>query len=65
MARFEDKLVLSRWILEQFGTDKLEAMSNTLSADHLIGFDEENSSKYVHELITGYRKRADQLPMIS
>jgi len=52
MARFEDKLVLSRWILEQFGTDKLEAMSNTLSADHLIGFDEENSSKYVHELIT-------------
>ena len=52
MARFEDKLVLSLWVLAQFGTDKLEALGNTLSADHLIGFDEENSSKYIHELMT-------------
>ena len=52
MARFEDKLVLSCWALDQFGTDKLEALSNTLSADRLIGFDEENCSKYVNELIT-------------
>lgn len=52
MARFEDKLVLSQWMLAQFGTDKLEALSNTLSADHLIGFDEENNSKFLHELMT-------------
>ncbi len=52
MARFEDKLVLSRWMLMQFGTDKLEALSNTLSADQLIGFTEENCSKYAHEIIT-------------
>ncbi len=52
MARFEDKLVLSRWMLAQFGAETLEALGNTLSADHLIGFDEENSSKFVHELMT-------------
>ena len=45
MSRFEDKLILSHWMLAQFGAETLEAMGNTLSADHLIGFDEENSSK--------------------
>lgn len=43
MSRFEDKLILSHWMLAQFGAETLEAMGNTLSADHLIGFDEENS----------------------
>jgi len=52
VARFEGKLILSRWMLAQFGAETLEAMGNTLSADHLIGFDEENSSKFVHELMT-------------
>jgi len=52
MSRFEEKLVLSRWMLKQFGAETLEALGNTLSADHLIGFDEENSSKFVHELMT-------------
>ncbi len=52
MARFEDKLILGRWMLSQFGAESLEALGNTLSADHLIGFDEENSSKFVHELMT-------------
>ena len=52
MASFEGKLVLSRWMLKQFGTDKLEALSNTLSADQLIGFGVENRSKYAHEIIT-------------
>ena len=47
VARFEDKLVLSRRMLAQFGAETLEALGNTLSADHLIGFDEENSSKFV------------------
>ncbi|WP_419603711.1 DEAD/DEAH box helicase family protein [Thiolapillus sp.] len=52
MSRFEDKLILSHWMLAQFGAETLEAMGNTLSADHLIGFDEENSSKFVYELMT-------------
>ena len=52
VARFEDKLILGRWMLAQFGAETLEAMGNTLSADHLIGFDEENSSKFVYELMT-------------
>ena len=51
MTRFEDRLVLSRWVLEQFSTDRLETLSNTLSADHLIGFSEENCSKYLNALI--------------
>ena len=52
MSRLEDKLALSRWMLAQFGAETLEALGNTLSADHLIGFDEENSSKFMHELMT-------------
>ena len=52
MSRFEDKLILGHWMLSQFGAESLEALGNTLSADHLIGFDEENSSKFVHELMT-------------
>ncbi|WP_293648292.1 hypothetical protein, partial [Thiolapillus sp.] len=52
MSRFEDKLILSHWMLAQFCAETLEAMGNTLSADHLIGFNEENSSKFVYELMT-------------
>ena len=52
MSRFEDKLILGHWMLSQFGAESLETLGNTLSADHLIGFDEENSSKFVHELMT-------------
>ena len=51
MARFEDKLVLSRWMLRQFGVDNLVVLGKIFSADHLIGFDEENTSKFLHELI--------------
>jgi len=51
MARFEEKLVLGQWMLKQFGVEKLEVLGKTLSEDHLIGFDEENSSRYLYELI--------------
>ena len=51
MAGFEDKLVLSRWMLKQFGATRFETLSDGLSDDHLIGFDVDNCSKYVHELI--------------
>jgi len=52
MARFEEKLVLGQWMLKQFGVEKLEALGKTLSDDHLIGFDEENSSRYLYELMS-------------
>ena len=52
MSGFEDKLALSQWMLTQFGADKLEMLGNMLSGDHLIGFYEEDSSKYIHELVT-------------
>ena len=51
MAKFEDRLALSKWMLKQFGADSLEMLGNMLSHDHLIGFYEENSSKYVYELM--------------
>ena len=51
MARFEEKLVLGQWMLKQFGVEKLEVLGKTLSDDHLIGFDEENSSRYLYELM--------------
>ncbi|MCL1051878.1 DEAD/DEAH box helicase family protein [Shewanella abyssi] len=52
MARFENKLVLGHWMLKQFGVESLEVLGKTLSAEHLIGFDEENSSKYLYELLS-------------
>lgn len=52
MARFETKLVLGQWMLRQFGVESLEILGKTLSADHLIGFDEENSSRYLYELMS-------------
>lgn len=51
MSRFEDKLILSRWMLKQFGVESLEVLGKTLSADHLMGFTEENSSRFLDELI--------------
>ncbi|MCH9698157.1 MAG: DEAD/DEAH box helicase family protein, partial [Gammaproteobacteria bacterium] len=51
MDRFEDKLVLGRWMLRQFGVDSLEVLGKTLSADHLLGFTEDNTSRFLDELI--------------
>ncbi|MCY3628038.1 MAG: DEAD/DEAH box helicase family protein [Gammaproteobacteria bacterium] len=51
MTRFEDKLVLSRWILNQFGVERFESLGNALSPDHFIGFDENNNTRYIHELM--------------
>ncbi|HAU2406608.1 TPA: DEAD/DEAH box helicase family protein [Legionella pneumophila] len=50
MIRFEDKLVLGKWIFHQFGMENLEVLGKTLSADHLIGFTEEYSTKFLFEL---------------
>lgn len=51
MARFENKLVLGHWMLKQFGVESLKMLGKTLSADHLIGFTEENASRFLDELI--------------
>ena len=59
MARFEDKLVLSRWMLEQFGVETLKTFKDVLSDPNLIGFDEENTSLFHYELINNpFRARA-------
>ncbi len=50
MSRFEDKLVLGRWMLHQFGVENLEMLGKTLSEDRLIGFDEGNNTLFLHEL---------------
>ncbi len=52
MARFDKKLVLSRWMLAQFGVDEFSHFQNMLSGAKLIGFDEENISHFHHELVT-------------
>ena len=52
MPRFEDKLVLGKWMLQQFGVESLEVLGKTLSADHLMGFTEENASRFLDELIS-------------
>lgn len=47
MARFDEKLVLSKWMLKQFGVEKLEVLGKMLSDDNLIGFTEENNSRFL------------------
>ena len=51
MERFEEKLVLGRWMMTQFGIENLDLLGKALSVEHLIGFDEENTSKLLHELL--------------
>ncbi len=59
MAHFTQKLVLSRWILEQFGVETLETFKGLLADPNLVGFDEENNSLFHYELINKpFRQRA-------
>jgi hypothetical protein len=51
MPRFEDKLVLSRWMLEQFGAETLSTFQDVLSDPNLIGVDEENTTLFHYELV--------------
>ncbi|MBK1618472.1 hypothetical protein CKO42_08480 [Lamprobacter modestohalophilus] len=59
MVHFTDKLVLGRWMLEQFGVETLETFKGLLADANLVGFDEENTSLFHHELINKpFRQRA-------
>ena len=59
MAHFTEKLVLGSWMLEQFGVETLETFKGLLSDANLVGFDEENTSLFHHELINKpFRTRA-------
>ena len=51
MAHFDKKLVLSDWMLKQFGAEDFSLFQDILADSNLIGFDEENVSHYHHELI--------------
>ena len=59
MAHFTQKLILSRWMLDQFGVETLETFKGLLADPNLVGFDEENTSLFHHELINKpFRPRA-------
>ncbi|MBU3004275.1 DEAD/DEAH box helicase family protein [Paraglaciecola arctica] len=62
MARFENKLVLGSWMLAQFGQESIEMMGKSLSSDNLIGFEEDNTTKYLNELITWIPEEARKVP---
>jgi hypothetical protein len=51
MARFDKKLILSNWMLKQFGVDDFSLFQDILSDSNLIGFDEANISHFHHELV--------------
>ncbi|MDA3822994.1 MAG: DEAD/DEAH box helicase family protein, partial [Bacteroidales bacterium] len=50
MAHFDKKLVLSDWMLKQFGAEDFSLFQDILVAPNLIGFDEENVSHFYQEL---------------
>ena len=50
MALFDKKLALFHWLLNQFGAEEFSVLKNILSDDNLLGFDEENSTLFFHEL---------------
>lgn len=59
MAHFTDKLVLGAWMLDQFGVETLETFKELLADANLVGFDEENTSRFHYELINKpFRTRA-------
>ena len=49
--RFDEKLVLSRWMLSRFGTKDLGYLKKILSDDSNIGFNEENISRFYEKII--------------
>ncbi|MBT4199397.1 DEAD/DEAH box helicase family protein [Desulfobacula sp.] len=51
MARFDKKLILSNWMLKQFGVDDFSIFQDILADSNLIGFDEANISHFHHELV--------------
>ena len=48
--KFDQKLVLFRWMLRLFEVNSFEDLAAELKAPELEGFDEENCSRYSHVL---------------
>lgn len=48
--RFEQRLVLHQWLLSLFGVPSFERLSVNLKALELEGFDENNVSRFYHQL---------------
>jgi len=48
--RFEQRLVLSQWLLRQFGVPSFEHLVANLKAPELEGFDENNVPRFYHVL---------------
>ena len=48
--RFEQKLVLHRWVLSLFGVSSFESLTKNLKNAELEGFDENNVSRFYHAL---------------
>lgn len=50
---FHQELVLNRWMLQFFNTDKLAGLTLRLGEDRHEGVDEDGQSKFFHELMRG------------
>src|SRR5690554_510851 len=50
---FHQELVLNRWMLQFFNTDKLASLKLRLGEDRHEGIDEDGQSKFFHELMRG------------
>ncbi|MBX5494090.1 MAG: DEAD/DEAH box helicase family protein [Bryobacteraceae bacterium] len=48
--RFEQRLVLHQWLLSLFGVSNFEGLAKNLMAPELEGFDENNISRFYHQL---------------
>jgi hypothetical protein len=48
--RFEERLVLHQWLLGLFGVSSFERLAATLKAPELEGFDENNVTRFYHQL---------------
>lgn len=51
MAHFDEKLVLARWSLTQFGVDDFHKLAAMVKAPEFEGWAEDGGSKYVQELV--------------
>jgi len=48
---FEKRLVLNQWVLSLFGKDSFDNLAQPLKRPELEGFDENNITKFYHELV--------------
>jgi hypothetical protein len=61
--RFEERLVLHKWLLSLFGVSKFKDLATKLKAPELEGFDENNVTRFYHALCLYIQP--DQRPNLS